>query len=220
MGGFRAIFFDNDGILVDTEPVFVQALEATFQEFGLKGNPKELSQQNAARGGGVWQKFWTESGQPESRALFTDRLHEIYCDFLQINVPRIKGVEDALQLLHKRIPMSIVTASLREPFDTMHKQTGFLRFFDFWITRDGYTHSKPHPDPYNTAFLRMKQKLPDLKPSECLVLEDSERGVVSAKEAGMTCFAIPTEFTKTLDFSRADKVLKDVQEVLQFLHKI
>jgi len=217
MQSFRAIFWDNDGVLVDTEPLFVKSLEVLFPEFGLEGDTEALSRANAGKGSIVWQKFWAESGKAELRDRFVARLKEIYCDFLREDVPRIEGVEETLQSLQGKISMAIVTASLKEPFDIMHAQTGFLKYFDFWITRDGFQNSKPHPEPYLTAYEKMKNKIPDLKPSECLVIGDAERGVVSAKSAGMTAWAIPTDFTRDLDFSRADRVLGSVKEIYNLL---
>ncbi len=214
---FRAIFWDNDGILVDTEPLFVRSLEKLFPEFGLTGDAEALSRENAAKGHLVWKKFWAESGKPEVRDRFVSRLTEVYCDFLREGVPHIEGVEETLAALHKHYPMAIVTASLCEPFHLMHEQTGFLKYFDFWLTREDFENSKPHPDPYHAAFKRMKKQIPDLRPSECLVLEDAERGVVAAKEAGMTVWAIPTEFTRPLNFSRADKILKGIRELKRML---
>ena len=214
---FRAIFWDNDGILVDTEPVFVRSLEKLLKEFGLVGDAEAMSRENAARGKSVWEKFWAESGKSHLRDKFTERLTEVYCEFLSEDVPRISGVEETLETLHGRYPMAIVTASLLEPFELMHEKTGLLRFFDFWITRGDYEHSKPHSDPYKTAFRRMKKKIPDLKIDECLAIEDAERGIVSAKSAGMTAYAIPTDFTRGLDFSRADKVLGSIRELKEII---
>jgi HAD superfamily hydrolase (TIGR01509 family) len=104
--------------------------------------------------------------------------------------------------------MGIVTSSRKEHFDSIMDQTGLRRHFTFFITANDVENVKPHPEPYLKALDHVK-----LPKEECLVLEDSRRGVQAAKAAGLTCFAIPDALTRSQDFSIADRVLESIREV-------
>ena len=88
-----------------------------------------------------------------------DRLHEErnrrYTELLKGGVRVMEGVEEALADLKGRgVAQGIVTSSRKEHFDTMHQKTGLLSHFDFIMTREDFTLSKPHPEPYLKAMER------------------------------------------------------------------
>ena len=70
------------------------------------------------------------------------------------------------------------------------------------VTFEDYTFRKTNPEPY----LVTAKKL-NVKPQDCLVFEDSNVGVEAAKKAEMKCIALPNEYTKKQDFSKADKII-------------
>jgi beta-phosphoglucomutase-like phosphatase (HAD superfamily) len=87
-----------------------------------------------------------------------------------------------------------------------------LKYFNFVLTGDDYTKFKPDPEPYVLAVRKS-----GFQKKECIAIEDSERGLISAKRAGISCIVIPTELTKTGNFSQADKILGNIKEVLEEL---
>ena len=108
--------------------------------------------------------------------------------------------------------MGIVTSSRKEHFDIIHKRSNILKYFDFVITSDDFSKSKPNPEPYligiaNTGY----------DASECVVIEDSERGVFSAKKANLFCIAIPNDMTAGSDFSQADIVINNLYDIRKYL---
>ena len=96
-------------------------------------------------------------------------------------------------------------------FDIIHQASGLLQYFDFVLAREDYGKSKPDPEPYLAAVARS-----GVAPERCVAVEDSARGLTAAKAAGIACIMVPTDFTRALDFSAADKVLGSVQEVADF----
>lgn len=104
--------------------------------------------------------------------------------------------------------MAIVTSSQREPFDCIHRRGGILRHFELVLTREAYARSKPDPEPYLTALSRL-----GLPADECLVIEDSERGLRAAKAAGLRCWVVPSALTRGSRFEAADRVLADLNEL-------
>jgi beta-phosphoglucomutase-like phosphatase (HAD superfamily) len=76
------------------------------------------------------------------------------------------------------------------------------RFFPLTVARQDYQQAKPHPD----AFLAAARKL-RLSPARCVVIEDTYKGVQAAVAAGMKCIAVPNDYTRRNDFSKASLVL-------------
>ena len=105
--------------------------------------------------------------------------------------------------------MGIVTSSRKDHFELIHRQTGFLKYFDFVVTSEDVKNTKPDPEPYLKAL-----EISGMKKDECIVVEDSERGLRSAIAAGLKCYIIPTSLTLNSDFSRAEKILNNIKEIL------
>lgn len=122
------------------------------------------------------------------------------------------GVREVLEALHGRYEMGIVTSSEREHFGLIHEHSDLLRYFDFVLAAGDYARSKPHPDPYLAALART-----GLHKDECIVIEDSQRGLTSALAAGMRCIVVPSDLTRDSDFAGAHKVLDRLPDVLEFL---
>jgi HAD superfamily hydrolase (TIGR01509 family) len=104
----------------------------------------------------------------------------LYSDLLATEEITIDGMGDLLGRLAPRFRMGIVTSSRRKHFEIIHARSGFMRHFAFHVVREDYALSKPHPDPYVAGLDRI-----GLPPDRCLAVEDSPRGVASARAAGL-----------------------------------
>jgi beta-phosphoglucomutase-like phosphatase (HAD superfamily) len=102
----------------------------------------------------------------------------------------------------------VVTSTRREHFEIAHAKSGLTQYLDFVIAHGDYRRSKPYPDAYVTALERH-----DLHPANCIVVEDSARGLAAAMAAGLECLVVESEWTKDGDFRTARKVLESIQEV-------
>lgn len=203
----KAIFWDNDGILADTEPLYFRATSEVLAEFGV-----ELTQQQfidiSLRDGNSLFSLVADQLTPTQMDAARNARNQRYAELLQTDPRILPGVEETLANLHGKIRMAIVTSSRPEHFALIHHRSGLLKYFEFVLARDDYTHSKPHPEPYLTALQKS-----GLQPEECLVIEDSERGLLAARRAGLRCFVIPGRLTRVGDFSAAQRVLADIREV-------
>ena len=104
--------------------------------------------------------------------------------------------------------MGIVTSAQRQHFETVHATSGLIQYMDFVLTREDYVQTKPHPEPYLTAMQRHS-----LQPDQCIVVEDSERGLAAASAAGVDCIIVLNEWTKNGDFSDALAVIEQIGDV-------
>lgn len=210
---YSTIFWDNDGTLVDTEGPYFEATKTVLATVGLNIN-REWYIQTWIRNGKSTFAWVKEQGISEERIsqLQLER-DALYMTYLKTGkIPVMEGVFEVLRALHGKIPMGIVTSSRPEHLAEIMKSTGLGIYFDFFITPEDVTRAKPFPDPYLLAWEKS-----GLEKSQCLVIEDNERGLRAAKAAGLTCFVVPNELSRDNDLSAADRVLGKLEEVLQFL---
>jgi len=203
----KGVFWDNDGILVDTEPLYFRASREVLSRYGVDLTLQQFIEISLTAGSSLFDLV-ADSLPAQEIDLARRARDERYGELLQEETTALPGGEETLVALHGKVRMAIVTSSRPEHFALIHEKSGLLKYFDFVLTRDDYTFSKPHPEPYLAALTRS-----GLAREECRVIEDSERGLLAACRAGLRCFVIPGKLTRTGDFSSAERVLADIREV-------
>lgn len=204
----QAIFFDNDGVLVDTERLYFEATRAVLADEGVELTLEEYIRSFLDGGKGAWHLLPPERSSDREVARLRDRRNRRYAGLLESEEIAVPGAEEALAALRGRVPLGMVTSSRRDHLELMHRRTGLTRYFDFIITSDEVRPVKPHPDPYLAAVKRSGAAAAD-----CLVIEDSVRGLTAARAAGVPCWIVPTVLTGRGDFREADRVLDSVTEI-------
>lgn len=207
----RGIFWDNDGVLVDTEGLYFEASAQVLGRIGIHLSRERFADISLRQGGSVFSLAEPRLSPPEIETLRKER-DVLYSELLAGGVPLAPGVEETLRRLHGRVRMAIVTSSRREHFEIIHRRTGILDCFDFVLTREDYVQAKPAPEPYLAALGRS-----GLTAGECLVVEDSPRGVEAARGAGMRCLVVSGPFFPAEHFHGAGEMLKDIREVASFV---
>ena len=209
----RAILWDNDGVLVDTEGLYFQAGHEVLATQGVELTHRDFAEQSLKKGLSVFDFL------PDQDAELIERLrlkrNARYSALLANGVQVVDGVVETLETFYGRVQMGIVTGSRRDHFDIVHAQTNLLPFFDFVLAREDYEEAKPHPDAYLTAM-----RLHGLQPDDCVVVEDSERGCIAAAAAGLRVLAVPNALSKYGDFSSAYKILNSVRDVVNEIEKL
>lgn len=205
---FKAIFWDNDGLLVDTEMLYFQASQEILATAGIELTKDWYTKKQLQQGMSTFDLVREkEISEPEVQELRQKR-NKRYEELLLTEVPIIDGVIEVLEKLKGHFQMGVVTSSRKEHFEIIMEKTDLRKYFDFFVTEQDVQNTKPDPEPYLTALKISKQKAED-----CLVLEDAMRGVQAAKTAGLTCYAVPNDLTRDQDFSIADRVLGNLNEL-------
>lgn len=205
----KAIFFDNDGILVDTEILYFRANKEIFSKLGVELDEETYAENFLKKSKGVWHLAEKMGFNKEEIVELRNKRNNIYSGLLKTDLKIIEGAEEVLKHFYGKVKMGIVTSSRRDHFELIHGQTGFRKYFDFEITSDECTETKPSPLPYLKALEKS-----GLKKEECIIVEDSERGLKAAIAAGIKCYVIPTELTENSDFAVAEKILNNISELL------
>jgi len=202
----KAIFWDNDGVLVDTERLYLQATQEIMAAAGRPFTMDDYREYFLRQGIGAWHLL--ENRSPEDVIRLREARNDRYSDLLREHACEIEGVSGVLAQLHGKYTMGIVTSSRRDHFDLIHARCDLLRYFDFVLTADELPRTKPHPDPYLIAVERSGRP-----PAECVAVEDSERGLEAASAAGIRCVMIPTPLTRGGNFAAAARVVDRINDV-------
>jgi len=206
----RAIFWDNDGILADTETLYLRATAEVLASRGLALNEDDYRRHYLVAASGLAALV------PGATAATLARLRAerdaIYAGLLATEEIAVPGAAETLAALRGRVVMGVVTSSLREHFDLIHARTGFLPCFDFVLASGDYAETKPHPAPYLAAMERVAARH-GVGPAECLAVEDSGRGLSAAKAAGLRTWVIPGALSLPGDLAGADRILGSIREI-------
>ena len=195
-------------MLVDTEGLYFRATREVLATVGVELDEPLYLQLFLREGRGAFH-LARERGLDEAQidALRTAR-DARYARLLGAGSLVFAGVEQAVSALASQYRMAIVTSSLREHFELIHRSTRLLHHFELVLTHGDYARAKPDPDPYLTALARL-----GLPAEACLVIEDSERGLRAARAAGVRCWAVPSPLARDGSFAEAERVFASLGEL-------
>lgn len=214
----KAVLFDMDGVLIDTEDIILDAAIAALKEYGVNAVPDDFKEFVGAGEnkfvGGPAMKHGVEF-VPEMK----DRTYEIYWDILKDKPERVyDGVLNVINYVKDRYKCAVCSAA--DLPKVKHNLTAIgidESYFGAVITGSDIEKLKPHPD----IFLAGAKKL-GVEPKNCVVIEDSLNGIRAAKAAGMTSVAVMTYSDReTLEREVApDYIIEDVRSFPQILESI
>jgi len=186
-GGLAAVLFDMDGLLVDTEPLWLETETAVMARLGAPWTPQD---QQALLGGSMQRTVSYLLGKatrpvpPETVARWMlDGMLDRAADGRVVVRPGAR--ELVAEVAAADLPSALVTSSERRFAEAVLAVTGMT--FPVTVCGEDVTATKPDPEPYLLA-----AKLLDADPARCVVLEDSPNGVASAAAAGCRVLAIPS----------------------------
>jgi len=183
---FEAIFFDMDGLMVDSEPEWLQSELEVTAAFGYSWLEED---QVACLGGPltkVGQYMFDKCGQQQSPQFFTQTLIDTQVARMRGNTPTMPGaIELVREVQSHGVKTALVSASPRNIVDAVLDNLGH-DLFPFSISSDDVAETKPDPECYLKA-----ASLSDSEISNCLVFEDSITGITAAKASGAYLIGVP-----------------------------
>jgi len=203
----KAIIFDLDGVIIDSNPAIVAFWSHWANQFGF-----DLTQDMILQ----WVYGRKVTATIEGLFSFTNQEQQNtikeagYAFDAAMHPTGIEGVQDFVQALKALdFPRGVATSSHKERMELMLERIGLPNHFEYSITAHDVQKGKPDPEPY----LKMAEKL-NFVPSECLVFEDAISGVQSAIAAGMTCIGIGNQLTaKSLIDVGAKEVIENFRSL-------
>jgi HAD superfamily hydrolase (TIGR01509 family) len=215
---FRAVIFDLDGVLADSEPWWSQIDTKLLAEYGItyRGEYHKNVLGVSYRLAVEFYKNAFHISAPVEELM--RRRGEIATEFFANRVDLFSSAKETLEELRQlKLRLAVATSSVRASALPFLERTGIRSSFEVIITGDEVERGKPHPDIY----IFTTEKL-SLAPNACLVIEDALSGVAAAKAANMPVAAIPdTRFVDPREYQKeADYVLGSLSEIPALIRRV
>ena len=184
----KAVIFDMDGVIVDNHYYHVQAWKTFAKKHNISISDDEITE----KFGGINREIIPEIlGNEYSEGEINEMANEkerIYREIYDPDIHEIEGLTNLLEQLKKEgFELAVATSAPTENSDFVLDRLNIRRFFTLITTAADITHGKPDPEIYRLTADRLK-----ISPSDCIVFEDSVRGIQSALSAGMKVIGITT----------------------------
>lgn len=220
-GSLRAILFDFDGVLADSEPLHLEMFQKVLQEEGIPLSREDYYQKYLGLDDrGCFAQIYRDQGRPLDDAKQLDlirRKNRAFLDHVRGRTFLMPGAAEAVHRMKGRYFLTIVSGALRSEILAILEGAGLERAFHAVIAAEDVAQGKPHPEGFLAAIrLLNRDFVPPaeiLLPGECLAVEDSPWGIEAAKAAGVKCLAVATSYDPSR-LAGADLVAKDIASIL------
>jgi len=199
--GLRAVVFDFDGVIVDSEPLHFSLFRRLLGEEGIV---LTREQYDAIYLGMDDRECFTEALTRHGKTAALPRVPELIerksallMSTIADHVPLLPGAVDFVRALATSFPLAICSGALRREIEAMLKQAGILSCFVGIISAEDVSHGKPNPEGFTKALAllnRTQNPAPPIAPASCLAIEDSLAGIEAARAAGMRCLAVANSY--------------------------
>jgi len=206
-----------DGVLIDSENLWQQAEQDLFREVGVSITDDLLNQTRGLRSEEMvdhWcRRFSVKHIAPE---ILMQRYDERMTEVLRSRVPLMKGAREAIGFFkEKGLPLALASCSAMNQIEAAMERHQLNNNFEFMISASNGMPGKPHPEIY----LQTAKKM-GVEPTECLAIEDSFYGLISAKAARMKVLSMPDpEEYEQERFGAADVKIRSLTEINETLFK-
>ncbi len=208
----KAVIFDMDGILINSEPYWKMAEQEIFSRHGI--DPSFYYQLPDTTGLRIDQvvKLWLKvaDNRTANPVLITQQIIDFVSDKIRSERPLLPGVKKALQLCqHNGLKIGLASASPLSMITTVVSLFDLHPYFITLSSAESLPYSKPHPQVYLNAANAL-----GVDPLQCLAIEDSINGMVAAKSARMRVITVPSEEQRDWPvWSLADYKLDSLNEL-------
>lgn len=216
----KAIIFDFNGVILNDEPLHFQSMYDTVDSIGIRITRDEY-----------WRLYLPLDDATcldricESRSYHLDKRererllglkYARYRKLLEDQYPLFPGAADFIRESAARYPVAIASGARRNEIEDTLRATGLLQFFMEIAAAEDFKIGKPHPESYLFALEKLNRAFDgrngQVRPSECLVIEDTVDGVKGARAAGMSCLAVANTYPRE-NLTAANRVVSSLLEV-------
>jgi HAD superfamily hydrolase (TIGR01509 family) len=214
---FEAVVFDFDGVVADTEPLYVRAETRFFRDYGKAPSSEQWKQFKGISEHRFYQMVIDDFHIPETVDSIRVKMWNYLKEEFRGNLRCIEGFERLLSRLEDRYLLGLVTSTRRELLDYIFREMNFPDCFQQIVTVDDVEKGKPHPEPYLAIAARF-----GIDPSRMVVIEDSVNGLMSARKAGAAAIGLTSSFDckeLTLAHQTVDSLDEITEPLLSLLYR-
>jgi beta-phosphoglucomutase len=205
----QGILLDMDGVVVDSEPILLEAVSRLFAEKGIPVGPADCQPFFGTGEDHLLEGVAAKHGVALDFPRDLDRLYALYLELIPGRLKALPGVFDFLaEARRRRLKVALASSAAAIKVEHNLREVGLtFSSFDAVVDAKDVQRKKPHPDIFLTAAQRL-----GLPPAACLVVEDAVAGVEAAKAAGCRCLALTTSFPAER-LTAADWITSDLAHV-------
>lgn len=213
----RAVIFDFDGVIADTEPLHFEGLRRTLAEIQIALTEQDYyTDYLGFDDRGCILEALRINHRPVSSSLVQDLMAKkaiAYMAAIKEHLVIFPGVRAFIEEAAATYPLAIASGALRPEIDLVLEQIGLRKAFGHITSAEDVANGKPHPEPFLQALagLNRQQSTSAIPTSSCLVIEDSRPGIRAAKAAGMRVLAVANTHTAQ-DLHEADAITMSLSE--------
>jgi HAD superfamily hydrolase (TIGR01509 family) len=189
----RAVIFDFDGVLVNSEPLHFRALREALLGEGITITDEEYLREYVAYDDRGSIRIALER---HGRTVSPERVGAVAAvkaaafERLMAQVPFYPGARELVRGLAAEVPVAIASGARRQEIERILDAGGLREAFSAVVGADDVARTKPHPEPYLAAYDQIAPRVSGLSPAECLVFEDTIPGIAAARAAGMKVIGV------------------------------
>lgn len=199
MSTLRALIFDFDGIIANTEPLHFAGLRQTLKEIGIELTEAEYYADYLGYDDrGCFIAALTANGRPIDPATLSrlmKRKAVAYLESVKHHQVIFPGIPEFVRDAARSYPLAIASGALRHEIEYILEEAGLRKDFLHIISAEDVTKGKPDPQPFLMAWKALQEQDAGLTTASCLVIEDSLPGIRGAKAAGMKVLAVTNTHT-------------------------
>ena len=211
----KAVIWDFDGVLIDSEPYHIDAETETLKQYGFRLTRSVALEYLGVR---LEDYFSDIAGRFRIDAPVDEMISNHYNTLIRYYrevFPLVPHAVEVLEELNGKFLMSIATSREKQLARLAMDRFSLLKYFGPVIYGEDVKKGKPDPEPFLTAAKQM-----DVLPESAVVIEDSTSGVKAAIDAGMTVIARIDSYNRELDFSSADHTVEDLRDIPPLLKRL
>lgn len=212
----KAVIFDMDGVLVDSEPVYDAVFDRWMWEHDFTPALKDQINQSLPPGI-TWEAvFTTVNSIAQTKfdpVVEQEKLSDrIVTYIMEVGVPLKPGAPQIVQQLAQRYQLGLASSSARRVIEQMLRHHGLYDYFQSLTGIEDVTYGKPHPEPYQRTMASL-----GVKPEETIVIEDSFSGAQSAAAAGAYVYVVPNGYFRPEVFTNIAEVVPNFDHIIKAL---
>jgi beta-phosphoglucomutase len=223
----RALIFDFDGVIADSEPIHFAVFQRVLGDKGFFLSQEEYYADYLGYDDkGCFAAFLTAHGHPMTPETIDDLVKQkaaAYFDYIKERPVIFPGVCDFIHEAATRHPLAVCSGALRHEIEFILEQAGIRKAFEHITSAEDVIHGKPNPEGFLHALAALNEQGASrfMIPSECLVIEDSLPGIRGAHAAGMKVLAVANTH-RPEELQEADAVTSSLADVKlsELLHRL
>lgn len=204
----KAVIFDMDGVVVDSEPLHFKMWAKIFKkEFGVKLVLKDFENLFGTTDLHTAKFFLKKYKIKTDVEDLRQKKKKLFQEEAKKKLKLFSGAKELIRKLSRKYQVALTSTEWKETIKKDLSKFNLLKYFHIIVGKEDVKRHKPDPQPYLATAKKLR-----VKPSQCIVVEDSVWGVESAKRAGMRVIAVTTSYSKER-LRKADLIVKSLKEI-------